>query len=82
MHINMVLIFKRYTEVETAGLWQQHVTEEDNMLPYMLPAGHTKYIACMPHYLQAMRHIPPDVVKAFIQGNFTVHVTSGKFNGI
>ena len=54
MYIHMVLILKRYIEAERAGLWQQHC--------HLVSAGHTKYVVCMPHYLHAMRHLPPDVV--------------------
>ena len=36
----------------------------------------------MPHYLHAMRHLPPDVVTTFNLGHFNVHVASRKFNGV
>ena len=52
------------------------------MLPYMVFAGHTKYVAYIPHYLHVMRHVPPDVVTASNQGHFTFHVMGGKINGV
>ena len=39
MYIHMVLILKMI-DAERAGLWQQHLTEVGNMLPYMIPVGH------------------------------------------
>ena len=47
MYVHMVLVLKRYIEAEK-GLWQQHLTEVDNMLPYPSSAGHTKYVVCIP----------------------------------
>ena len=55
MYTEMVLIFKRYIKTERAGKWQEHLDEEGKMLPYMVCAGHTKYVACIPHSLHAMR---------------------------
>ena len=82
MYIQILLILKRYIEAERAGLWQQHVTEVGNVLPYMVSVGHTNYVAYIPHYLHAMRYLPPDVVITLNQYHFTVHATGGKFNGI
>ena len=78
----MVLILKRNIEADINGLWHQHLTEVGNVLLYMVSAGHTKYVACIPHQLHIVRHLPPDVVTASNNGHFTAHVTSGKFNGV
>jgi len=45
------------------------------MLPYLVAAGHYKYVSCLPHYLAAMRALPtlaPDVAVVFNNGQFTV----------
>ena len=82
MFIHMVLILKRNIEADRTGLWHQHLTEVCNVLSYMVSTGHTKYVACIPHYFHVGRHLPPDVVTAFNNGHFTVHVTREKFNGV
>jgi len=55
------------------------------MLPYLVAAGHYKYVSCLPHYLAAMRALPtlaPDIALAFNNGKFTVRQTEGRFNGV
>ena len=68
-----------------AGLWDEHLTEVENMMPYMVAAGHHKYVSCLPHYLKSMKQLPttaPYVYEAFKRGNFNVHQTQGNFNGV
>ena len=38
--------------------WEDHLTALGNMLPYLVSAGHIKYVSCFPHYLVAMRNLP------------------------
>ncbi|KAJ8366433.1 hypothetical protein AAFF_G00355510 [Aldrovandia affinis] len=55
------------------------------MLPYLVAAGHYKYVSCLPHYLEAMRSLPtltPNIHREFKDGKFTVHQTEGRFNGV
>ena len=55
------------------------------MLPYLVAAGHYKYVSCRPHYLAAMRALPtlaPDIAVVFNNGQFTVRQTEGRFNGV
>ena len=73
---------EKYVEAERAGWWEQHLTEVKNMMLYLVSASHSKYVSCVPHYLGTMKYLPPDVVTQFQQGHFTVHVTSGNFNGV
>ena len=40
MYINMVLLLKRYIAAERKGCWEDHLTEVENMLPYLVSAGH------------------------------------------
>lgn len=85
MYIDMVLILKRYIHAERAGLWKQHLIEVRNMLPYTVASGHTKYMSCLPIYLNEMNNLPstaPDIQKEFEAGNFTVYQTEGIFNGV
>ena len=54
MYMDMVIILKRYTHAERAGLWEEHLAELENMLLYLVAAGRCKYVSCPPHYLEAM----------------------------
>jgi len=85
MYMDMVMILKRYIHAERAGLWEEHLAEVEKMLPYLVAAGHYKYVSCLPHYLEAMRGLPtlaPNIARAFKDGQFTVHQTEGRFNGV
>ena len=84
MYIEMVLILKRYIHAERAGLWDQHLQEAQNMLPYTTSSGHNKYMSCLPIYLNEMKNLPntaPEVYSEFQAGNFAVHQVEGEFNG-
>ena len=85
MYIEMILIAKRYVYAERAGLWQNHLKETSNMLPYLVSAGHTRYMSCLPLYLKDMSELPekhPDVFQKFEEGKFTVRQVAGPFNGV
>ena len=85
MYIDMVLILKRYIHAERAGVWEQHLQEVENMLPYTVSSGHGKYMSCLPIYLNDMRGLPvsaPDVHEKFESGEFNVHQIAGDFNGV
>jgi len=85
MYMDMLMILKRFVHAERAGLWDQHLAQVEKMLPYLVAAGHYKYVSCLPHYLAAMRALPtlaPDIAVAFNNGQFTVRQTEGRFNGV
>ena len=85
MYIDMCQILKRYIHAERSGDWQSHLDEIEKMLPYIVSAGHQNYASCLPMYLRDVRELPnkhPDVHHLFMQDNFTVHRSSGSFNGI
>ena len=85
MYMDMVMILKRYIHAERAGMWEEHLAEVENMLPYLVAAGHYKYVSCLPHYLEAMRGLhtlAPNIAKAFKDGHVTVRQTKGRFNGV
>lgn len=85
MYMDMVQILKRYIHAERAGLWESHLTETENMLPYLVSAGHHKYVSCVPHYLDAMKKLPenaPEIDEGFKSGKFTVRQLPGCFNGV
>ncbi|KAL5018841.1 hypothetical protein ScPMuIL_004563 [Solemya velum] len=85
MYIVMVMIAKRYIHAERAGDWMEHLIEIQNKLPYLVSAGHTNYISCLPLYLKDMKELPtkhPEVHASFMDGKFTVRETNGKFNGV
>ena len=85
MYLDMVHILKRFIHVERAGIWKDHLVEMEKMLPYLVVAGHSKYVSCLPQYLQEMRQLPstaPTVAAEFEKGSFTVRRSSGSFNGV
>ena len=56
------------TSTDDERLWEEHLAEVEKMLPYLVAAGHYKYVSCLPHYLEAMSALPtfaPDVFTAF-----------------
>jgi hypothetical protein len=85
IYMDMEMILKRYIHAVRAGMLEEHLAEVEKMLPYLVAAGHYKYVSCLPHYLEAMRGLPtlaPNIVKAFKDGQFTVRQTDGRFNGV
>ena len=85
MYIEMVLILKRYITAERSGDWEGHLRETENMLPYTVSSGHTKYMSCLPIYLDEMNKLPeyfPELYEELKLGNFTVRKTKGMFNGV
>ena len=85
MYIDMVQILKRYVHSERAGLWDEHLTEAENMMPYMVGTVHHKYVSCLPHDLESIKQLSttaPYVYEAFKRGNFNVHQTQGNFNEV
>ena len=81
---NKAFITRQFIKT-TAGCWEAHLQEARDMFPYLVAAGHYKYVACLPHYLEAMESlsvIALEVDTAFKSGKFTVHQTSKKFNGV
>ena len=53
------------------------------MIPYMVSAGHRNYDVCLPLYLtdvDGFVESDPDVHTEFMNGNFCVHRTAGKFS--
>ena len=82
MYLDMIGILERFIAAERSGNWQEHINATEEMLPYILAAGHNKYTACLPHYLSAMKDLPAQVKSEFLKGNFAVHEQKGKFNGV
>ena len=55
------------------------------MLPYLVSAGHHKYVSCLPHCLNEMNRLQetvPEVHEQFMAGHFVVRRVSGKFNTV
>lgn len=82
MYLEMIGIVKRYIYAERAGVWSLHLATVEEMLPYLVSAGHTKYTACLPQYINAMKNLPQSVLEEFEKGNFVVRRKEGKFNGV
>ena len=80
MYMDMVQILKRYIHAVRAGIWEEHLNETQNMLPYLDSAGHHKYVSCVPHYLDAMKKLPEtvhDIDKELKAGKFTLRRIPG-----
>lgn len=82
MYLQMMEILHKFIAAERAGIWNLHIQATEEMLPYIVSAGHNKYTACLPHYLAAMKELPTPVKSEFEKGNFTVRQRLGKFNGV
>ena len=52
------------------------------MLPFVVAAKHTKYMACLPLYRNKMPQTHPEVYNEFINGNFTIRHKQDKANDI
>ena len=53
------------------------------MIPYMVSAGHRNYAVCLALYFTDVGGLvesDPDVQTEFMNGNFCVHRTTGKFS--
>ena len=49
-------------------MWEEHLTEVEKILLYLVAAVHCKYVSCLPQYLEAMIGLPTlalNIVKAF-----------------
>lgn len=57
MYMDMVMILRWFIHAEYVGLWEEHLAEVEQMLPYLVAAGHYKYVSCLPQYLEAMRSL-------------------------
>ena len=82
MYLEMIGILNKFIAAERAGIWDMHLQATEEMLPYIVAAGHNKYTSCLSHDLSAMKELPPDVQSEFEKGNFAVRKQPGKFNGV
>ena len=85
MYLEMVQVVLRCVLSERIGAWLGHIEEIQNMLPFIVAAKHTKYMAYLPLYLKETRDLPqthPEVYNEFINGNFTIRHKQGKANGV
>ena len=82
LYLEMMDTVWRYIYAERSGNWTLHFSTVEEMLPYLVSAGHTKYAACVPQYITAMKSLPASVELEFQMGNFTVQRKEGKFNSV
>ena len=55
-------------------MWEEHLTEVEKVLIYLVAAGHCKYVSCLHQYLEAMIGLPTlvlHVLKAFKMDRYT-----------
>ena len=75
MYMNMIQILQSYIYAERVGNCRLHLQENRNMLPYLVSAGHHKYVSCLPHCLSEkdkLQQTVPEVHKQFMAGHFGV----------
>ena len=82
MYLETMDIVRRYIYAERSGNWTLHLATVEEMLPYLVSAGHTKYTGCVPQYITAMKSLPASVELEFQMENFTPWRREGKFNGV
>ena len=85
MYQEMVQIVLHYVLSERISAWWGHIEEIQNMLPFVVAAKLTMYMACLPLYRKEMKDLPhthPEVYNEFVNGNFTVQLKQGKANGV
>ena len=75
MYLEMMDTVRRYIYAERSGNWTLHLATVEEMLPYLVSAGHMKYTACVPQYITAMKSLPASVELEFQMENFTVRNT-------
>ena len=61
MNLEMMDIVRRYIYAERSGNWTLHLATVEEMLLYLVSAGHMKYTACVPQYIAAMKSLPASV---------------------
>ena len=85
MYVEVVQIVLYYVLSERIDTWLGHIEEIQNMLPFVVAAKHTKYMACLPLYRKEIRDLPqthPEVYNEVINGNFTIQLKQGKANDV
>ena len=73
---------RKYFHVERTADWDLHISTCEQMLPYLVAAGHYKYVSCPSHNIQAMKALPNSVETEFRKENFVVRQRAGKLNGM
>ena len=68
MFLKMIGILYKIIAAERAGGWDLHIQATEEMLSYIVSAGHSKYATCLPQYLAAMKELP---LMVNIRINFT-----------
>ena len=79
------VILKRYIHDERAGMWEEHLAGVDNMLLYLVAAGHCNYVSCLPHCLEPIICLPTLALNSehhegIQDGQITVRQTEAQFN--
>ena len=74
--------FHKYIHAEQEADWALHLETVKEMMPLFFAAGHTNYAHYALYYFYSMKGMPSDVHKHFMDGEHTVHHTTGLFNGI
>ena len=82
IYLDMVAVLRKYIHAERTANWALHISTCEQMLPYIVAAGHHKYVSCLPHYIQALKDLPNSVETEFRKGYSVVRQKVGKVNGV
>lgn len=81
-YIEMVGILLQFIRAQRDGLWELHKFAFSRMLPFFFRYDHTNYARWGSIYLAEMEQIPEPVLAEFLDGNFVVKETKGRFNQV
>ena len=84
-YFNMVGALLRFIRAEREGNWNLHINSFQEMLPLMTLYDHTNYTRWGTIYLADMQQLPetaPEVHSEFMDGNFVVKESEGRFNQV
>lgn len=80
--IRPVFTILKYVRAERESDWPLHLETVAEMMPLFFAAGHYNYARYGLYYLRSMQAMPVEVRKHFMDGQHTMHHTTGLFNGI
>ena len=80
--IRPTLLMMKFVRAERESDFPLHLQVVKEALPYFFSAGHINYARYGVYYLRQMEHLPDDIQKRFENGEHTIHLKSGIWNGI
>ena len=85
MFIALVALLRNLVRADREGEWSLHLNTVQSILPYFALFDCVNYLRWCSLYLEDMRSLPetaPEIHQAFLQGQFVVKRTPGKFKAV